>query len=165
MIFADLGDGSPIFVDANTLIYHFAPHPILGPPCHQLLQRIERQEILGFTSTHILSEVAHRLMTIEAGSLFGWSARVVQRLKEKPGAVQQLTNFRTAVEKIPALNIQILTIAPDTIVLATMISQQTGLLSNDALIAAIMRNHNLSNLASHDSDFDRVSGIIRYAPL
>jgi hypothetical protein len=33
MIFADLVAGDAVFVDANSFIYHFAPDPVLGPPC------------------------------------------------------------------------------------------------------------------------------------
>ena len=31
MTFADLVAGAHVFVDANLLIYHFSPHPVLGP--------------------------------------------------------------------------------------------------------------------------------------
>jgi predicted nucleic acid-binding protein len=48
MIFADLQRGDAVFLDANIFIYHFAPDPALGPPCNQLLQRIENQELTGF---------------------------------------------------------------------------------------------------------------------
>src|SRR5262249_22147527 len=44
------------------------------------------------------------------------------------------------------------------------LSRQFGLLMNDALIVAIMQDHGLIQLASHDADFDRVPGITRYAP-
>ena len=66
MIFADLGAGEPIFLDANPFVYHFVSDPLYGAACSQLLQRVEDQEIRGFTSTHVLTEMAHRIMTIEA---------------------------------------------------------------------------------------------------
>jgi predicted nucleic acid-binding protein len=47
---------------------------------------------------------------------------------------------------------------------AAAVSQQTGLLSNDSLIVAVMQANGLTNLASHDADFDRVPGITRYGP-
>jgi predicted nucleic acid-binding protein len=47
---------------------------------------------------------------------------------------------------------------------AAEISQQHGLLTNDALLVAVMREHGLTNLASQDADFDRVPGLIRHAP-
>src|SRR5208282_401841 len=72
MTFADLVAGDALFVDANILTYHFQPHPVWGPACSQLLQRIENRELTGFTSTHVLSDLSHRLMTIEASVLFGW---------------------------------------------------------------------------------------------
>ena len=48
---------------------------------------------------------------------------------------------------------------------AACLSQQTGLLSNDALLIAVMQANGLTNLASHDSDFDRVPGLTRYTPV
>ena len=45
-----------------------------------------------------------------------------------------------------------------------VLCQQFDLLTNDALIVAVMQHHGLTNTASHDADFDRVPGITRYAP-
>jgi predicted nucleic acid-binding protein len=70
MIFTDLPAGASVFLDANTLLYHFTAEPNFGAPCTDLVERIERQELTGFTSTHVVSEMAHRLMTIEASLRF-----------------------------------------------------------------------------------------------
>jgi predicted nucleic acid-binding protein len=164
MTFADLVGGESIFLDANPLVYHFAPHPTLGPACTQLVERIEKQELVGYTSTHVLSEVAHHLMTLEAAALCGWTSKVVQHLKQQPTTIQKLTTFRQAVEKVPKIGIQVLTIPPDLVATAAALSQSHGLLSNDALLVAVMQAHGLTNLASHDDDFDRVPGLKRYAP-
>jgi len=130
MTFDDLPAGSSVFLDANTLVYPFAPEPVLGPPCAKLMRRIEDQQLVAFTATH----------------------------------VQQLTTFRQTVETILQSRIQVLTISCAWIVTAAALSQQTGLLSNDALIVAVMQNHGLVNLASNDADFDRVAGLTRYSP-
>jgi predicted nucleic acid-binding protein len=66
MIFTDLPAGEAVFLDANTLLYHFTADPKHGAACTDLVERIERQQLNGFTSTHVVSEVAHRLMTVEA---------------------------------------------------------------------------------------------------
>ena len=71
MTFAALVPGDAVFVDANIFVYHFAPDPVLQVPCGQFLQRIENQEIQGFTSTHVLAEAAHRLLTLEARTRLG----------------------------------------------------------------------------------------------
>jgi len=164
MIFTDLAAGDSIFLDANTLVYHFGPHRVFGPACNQLIQRIENQEVVGFTSTPVLSELAHRLMTFEASVLFAWPSKIVDRLKQNPAALRQLSKFRHAVTKVPQLGIRILTIPASLVEAAAAISQQTGLLSNDALIVAVMQANGLTKLASHDADFDRVPGLTRYAP-
>lgn len=139
MIFADLATGDSVFVDANTLIYHFGPHPTFGTACRQLLQRIENQDLLGFSSTHTLGEVAHQLMIAEALTLPGWSvSKVKRRLRQQPTALQTLTHFRTAVEIILQSRLRVLTIAPNLLGTAAIISQQCGLLTNDALTVALM---------------------------
>ena len=33
MILADLAIGQSVFLDANVLVYHFAPDPVFGPHC------------------------------------------------------------------------------------------------------------------------------------
>src|SRR5690242_12620371 len=101
MTFADLLAGDAVFVDANSLIYHFGPDPVLGPPCGQLLRRIENQELSGFTSVHLLAEVAHKLMTIEASAVLGWPlAGMANRLRRHPAEVQKLTAYRLALDQI-----------------------------------------------------------------
>ncbi len=162
MTFADLVKGDSVFIDANVLIYYFVPHPQFGPACHQLVQQIENQYILGFTSTHILTEVAHRLMTLEAATLSGWSSgQVTRRLRQQPATIHNLGGFRVAIESIFSSRIQILGIPATMILSAVVLSQQIGLLSNDALIVAVMQANGLTKLASHDADFDRVSGLTR----
>lgn len=165
MTFTEIPAGASVFLDANVLIYHFAPDPVLGPACSNLLNRIRHQEIEGFTATHVLSETAYRLMAIEAIQVYDWPAPgIAQRLRKHPAEVRKLTAFRRAIQEIHRYGIRILTIPSDRIYEAAALSQQTGLLSNDALIVAMMQDHGLVNLASHDTDFDRVSGITRYAP-
>ena len=164
MTFADLPANATVFVDANTLVYHFQPHPVLGPICTALVKRIELQELTGFTSTHVLGEVAHRLMTMEASITYGWPSKFVDRLKQNPSAVQKLANFRQAIQQVPKLGFSVLTIPATLMDVAAGISQQTGLLTNDALVAAVMQANGLTNLASSDADFDRVPGLTRYSP-
>jgi predicted nucleic acid-binding protein len=66
MNFASILAGATVFLDANTLVYHFSAHPTYGPPSATLLDRIEKLDCQGATSTHLLSEMMHKLMTIEA---------------------------------------------------------------------------------------------------
>ncbi len=165
MTFADIPDGASVFLDANCLVYHFAADQRFGPPCTNLVKRIERKEILAFSSTHVVCDVAHRLMTIEAILAFGWPVEgIAQRLRRHHAEIPKLTRFREAVADVPLLGIQVLPVAWPQLSAATAISRQHELLSGDALIAAMMEHHGLTSLASQDADFDRVPWITRYAP-
>ena len=71
MTCADLPAGATVFLDASVFIHHFEPNAVFGPASTEFLERIENQEVNGVTTTHIVREVAHRLMTIEAMQAFG----------------------------------------------------------------------------------------------
>lgn len=163
MTYVDLPAGATVFVDATVFIHHFEPNALYGPAATQFLERIENQEINGVTATHFVSEVAHRLMTIEAMQAFNWNAAgIAQRLRNNPTVVQALTRYRRAIQEIPHFGIRILSIDSTWSDAAADVSQQTGLLHNDALGVAVMRVQGLVSLASADPDFDRVPGITRY---
>ena len=166
MTFADLGAGERIFLDANLFVYHFVADPLYGAACSQFLQRVENQEIRGLTSTHILTEMAHRIMTVEAIGACAWPvAGIARRLRQHPALVQQLAGFHQAVERVLQSRIQVLTIPVPLVAAGTMLSRQMGLLSNDALIVAVMQANGLSKLASSDQDFDRIPWLTRYEPI
>ena len=135
-------------------------------------------------------------MTLEVIKLKGWpQTRVAARLRKQHREIPALSLYRQAIASIPLLGIGVLPITHPEVETATQLSQQYELLTGDALIVAVMRQHGLSrtsnilsqkcrtfrvfshtplkellsfyltNLASADDDFDRVPGITRYAPL
>ena len=165
MTFADIPAGASVFLDANTFVYHFTPHPVFKAECGSLFLRIVRKEISAFASLDVLSDVAHRVMTMEAIAKFSWPATgIAQRLRKHPHAIQSLSRFRRAIDAVPKFGIQILVPPPTIVSMAAAVSQQHGLLSGDALIVASMQHFGISSIASHDDDFDRVPGLLRYSP-
>jgi predicted nucleic acid-binding protein len=156
-----------VFIDANIFVYHFTPDPKLGPECQLLFDRITKyQALFAYTSTHVLSEVAHQLMIMEATTRLGWPlAGITHRLQRQPAEVQKLTRFRQAIDDIPRLGVEVLSVDRHLMPLAASLSQLHGLLTNDAVTLACMQDQSIVHIASHDSDFDRVPGIIRYAPI
>ncbi len=166
MTFDQIPAAAAVFLDANTLVYHFTNHPTFGRPCTQLLKRIEHQQHVGSVSTHVLSEMAHRLMTLEALDRFGWQpAGIATRLRKHHIEIPRLTLHVQAVAQIPLLGIQTVAITPPLVEAATLVSRQHELLMGDALVVAVMQSQGLSHLASNDADFDRVPGLTRYEPI
>ena len=165
MIFGDLQAGDAVFVDANTLIYHFTNHPRYGAACTALIERIELQEVQGFISVDCLADMSHRLMTIEAMGRCGWPATgLAARPKKHHKEIPNLGLYQQAAAQVSQLGFQVLPISESVVLAATANCRQFELLTGDALIVALMRHHGLTKLASADDDFDRVSGITRYAP-
>lgn len=166
MIFADIPSRTSVFIDANTFVYHFMPHPVLRPACSALLARVAQRDVLGLASTHVLNDVAHRLMTTEAVAKFGWPvAGIAQRLRKHPREIMGLSLFQRAIDDVHRIGVQILVPPASINTAGAATSQQYGLLSGDALIVAIMQQFGLASIASHDADFDRVPWITRYGPV
>src|SRR6266852_4549278 len=160
MTFEDIAASQAVFLDANTFLYYFTAHFRYGSDCQKLIVRIEKEDIAGFTSAHVLTEVVHRLMTIEACQRFGWPSKgIARRLRHQPAEVQQLTRSRQAIDEITLIGIDVLPVANAQVSLAPDVSRQTGLLCGDAMVLAIMQANGIANLASGDRDFDRVAGI------
>jgi predicted nucleic acid-binding protein len=85
-------------------------------------------------------------------------------LKGHLNEIQRLTHFRQAMDDLCISPLQVLTISASMVPTIAAVSQQIGLLTNDAAVVAVMQAHGLSKIASNDDDFDRVSGLVRYAP-
>src|SRR5947209_11239496 len=109
MTFDAIAAGLATFVDANVLLYYFTANPRYGAACKKLIDRIDNKEISGFTSAHVLAEVVHRLMTIEACQRFDWPAKgIARRLRKNPTEVQQLARSRQAVDEITLISFDVL---------------------------------------------------------
>jgi predicted nucleic acid-binding protein len=104
------------------------------------------------------------MMIIEAANLPGWGAsNIRRRLQRQPQLIGGLVLFQNAVQTIVSSKVVVLSPAPQSVLDATTVSQQVGMLSNDALTVALRRQQGFVNIASDDGDFDRVPGITRYA--
>ena len=166
MILADIPADETVFVDANTLVYHFAADSQFGAACTDFMRRCQAGEVRAFCSTQVVSDLAHRLMTIEAILAFQWPiAGIAQRLRRSHADIPKLTRYRQVIEQLPQSNLRVLPVAWPLVLKATAASQKYELLCGDALIVAIMEDAALTRLASNDADFDRVPWLIRYQPV
>ncbi len=166
MKFTEIPDGASVFVDANTFVYHFISEPVFGAAATAFLGRLESKEIKGHTTPHILAEASHRLMTLEACSVFGWPYKgIASRLRRNRQDIARLTRFRQAIAEIERLGLETIEVNAADVLHAAEISQRFGLLTNDAVAVAVMQRRGLRNLASNDEDFDRLPGITRFTPV
>jgi hypothetical protein len=130
MTLASLPAGTTAFVDANILVYHVGAHATFGQECTTFLKRFELGDLQAVTTTHIMSEVAHKAMLLDASQTFGWPlAGTLKRPQSNPQLISQLTSFRPALQQIRQVGIQVLTVDPDLNDAAAAVCQQFSLLS------------------------------------
>ncbi len=134
MTLDQIAPGSRVFIDSTIFIYHFTG---ASADCRRFLERCERGDLKGITSTVVLAEVAHRLMMIEAvaGGLLS-SGNVARKLRAKPGLVTSLETYTEQVERIPLMGVAILPLDMKCLLHSHDVRKKQGLLVNDSLVAA-----------------------------
>jgi predicted nucleic acid-binding protein len=161
----DLPDGSACFIDANVFYYHFVETPSLSDPCTSVLERVADGRLLAHTSIHVLAEAVHKLMLAEAAAKFGLNrAGLVNWLQHHRQRILELSEFPQKVDELIGMGLPIVPWDLATLREAANISVRTGLLTNDAIVVALMRRHGLSHLMTNDDDFDGVPGITVWKP-
>jgi predicted nucleic acid-binding protein len=158
----EVPSGERVFVDANVFIYHFTR---LSSECRAFLARCESGEVQAFTGAHILLEVLHRLMMLEAlhkGLIVG--GQPARKLKEHPEIVRNLHDYNQSVRQIPRMGVRIRALTPALITASEAIRAQYGILTNDSVSVAVMRKLGLTHLVSHDSDLRNLAELVVYQP-
>ena len=162
MTFDELPDGEAIFLDANIFVYHFLG---LSQQCKHLLKRCREGLLQGKTASFILAETVHRLMVAEAvEQKLVTSKNALKKLRERPELVQQLRKHAESVHTIRAMNIESIALTTAAVEASAAVRQQYGLLTNDSILVAVMKELGLTRVATLDKDFDRVKELQVYQP-
>ncbi|MBI4662284.1 MAG: type II toxin-antitoxin system VapC family toxin [Verrucomicrobia bacterium] len=159
---ANIPNGSNVFIDANIFVYALSGQ---SPQCSHLLERCGREEITGITLFEIVNEAAHRFMLAEAyGDGHIKSINDVRGLRSKFSVISSLTEYWRNTERILSLNLLLLATEESILKDAQKERPVAFLLTNDSMVVACMRQYGISQIATADGDFARVSGITVYSP-
>lgn len=162
MSLKDIPQGADIFIDANIFIYHFTGN---SAECSDVLARCETGEFNGVTSATVVAEVMHRLMLAEASlKKLAKAPQILKKLSERPKIVCRLADYFIAVQAIFEMGIKVYPLTPELILNSQAIRSRYGLMVNDSLIAATMREEGIEALATNDVGFSRVEWIKVYRP-
>lgn len=165
MLLADITNDTRVFIDSNIFIYHFSNFEPFAASCLKLFQRIEDGDISGYTSTVVLAEVLHRLMVIEAAKKFDIQPKnVVRYLKENPNKISSLTDHPKSLDFIERIGVTILPVNAHDLKVSIDLKKEFGLLTIDAINVSVIKNNDLTALASNDGDYDRVKFLTQYRP-
>lgn len=158
----DIAVGTEVFIDANIFIYHFTGG---SEECTNLLIRCEEGELNGCTSMNIMLEVMHRLMMVEAVQKRLLNPpNLIRKLQEKPEKIKMLNEYYLNASAIMDMGIRIYPLFPEILHSSQLMRSRYGLLINDSVIAALMKEEGIQNLASNDDTFSRLDWIKLYKP-
>jgi len=162
----DFTGDEPIFIDANIFLYNSLKTPEFVKSCENFLRRIESGGINGVTSILVLNEVWFKPIVTGVVREYKVDPRKVAKfIKGNPKVLETFDRQRDIINGIEELpNLEIVDIPKDVLSPAKSYSKDYLLLTNDALHLAVMKQNNITNLASNDSDFERVDWINLYKP-
>lgn len=149
----------------NIFYYHYVEAPPFSEPCTTFLERAAAGDIEIYTSLHVLAEAIHKVMIAEAEQTFGRSrAGLVNWLRHDQGRIAELDAFRQAAADLAATGLRLLPADLTDLIEASRLSARLGLLTNDAMVLALMGRHSLTNLVTNDDDFDGHPGLSIWKP-
>ncbi len=160
----ELPAGERIFIDANIFHLYLRGPENLKKECKEFLQRVETGEIIGYTSPLVLDELAYKLLL----------KIVEERCKRNPLEVIRentliisscASDLENGIFTILGIeNLEIVNVTREHVEIMIDAMQKYFLLPRDAMHIAVMRTLGCRNIASIDSDFDRVPKVIRWIP-
>lgn len=158
----DLPDGATVYLDANIFVYDFTGQ---SAECATLLLRAKTGDMEAVTGAQVITETVHRLMALEAVQRGLITAgNPARKLRQHPEVIKQLTAYWQAVEKLRTFRLRIFPLTMADVRRTQAIRDMYGLLTMDSTIIAMMHRRGVTNLATLDADFKRVSGITVYMP-
>jgi len=153
------------FVDANILVYASIEFVPLTARCRAFLERVAAGEVVAFTSAGAVADALFKIMVIEVTRRFvPPGAKALAYLQRHPDLITQLSHHPAAVEGLAKLPLKLLSVDWETIRAGARISSQHRLLTNDAMIVALMQRHQLTHLVTNDDDFDSIPGLTVWKP-
>ncbi len=157
-----LPSGTRCLVDANILIYHLNG---TSADCRDFLLRIANGEVQAFLTTTIVAEALHRQMLIEAvASGVVTRSKVLQKLKKQPELVGSLVKHSEQISSLLRLPFTILPIEASDISRSHQHRKRYFLFVNDSINLACSLRHRIKNIATHDTDFQRIANLKVWSP-
>lgn len=150
-----------IFIDANIFIYFFRLHPEYSNVCQPFFSNMVSGKFKGFTTTFVIEKVAYILLIRSIADDF--NNHPIEIIRENPEVVRKYTDkLHKAISVIFSMDNLTIRDTPAELLYSMIDGMQYGLLTWDALYLGVMEQNNIQNIASFDSDFDRVDHIVRW---
>jgi predicted nucleic acid-binding protein len=142
--------------------YHFTG---ASQQCSRLLGRAASAEVELWTGAHLIAEVMHRLLVLEAqerGLVSGGNP--ARKLKAQPDHVKSLTRYQVQADLAMQWLTRVVPLRSEVLEMSGPVRASHGLLANDSLTIAMMEADAVRCLVTADRDFGRLASIEVYSP-
>jgi len=154
--------GEKVFTDSNILTYPLLNDPIHGKKCKEFIWRVENREFEGSISPIIVSETLFNVIKADIVKDYRIKTKeVVSFLKVNPKVISKI-DLGKASDLFRIFNI--LPISELEVEECYKAIKDYALRTNDAFHVATMKRYGITNIATNDSDFERVNGIKVWKP-
>ncbi|MFA7689676.1 MAG: PIN domain-containing protein [Methanofastidiosum sp.] len=152
-----------IFLDSNIFIYSITTTGNFKS-CNLLLNKIKSGEITGYINPIVISEVYHKLLILNVSREYETPIHnSIKIIKNNSDVLKKIKGPMNAVLEISKIeNIKVLDI--NEIILESSYLFLDILLINDAIHAATCKYNGIENIATNDSDLERVDFLKVWKP-
>jgi predicted nucleic acid-binding protein len=157
----DITNGSTVFIDTNVFIYARRGQSV---QCRQLLSRCSARAVNGVISGLVIVEFCHRRMMQEAQASGRAASNPAKALAQKPDIVRQLSVYADDVRALLGGELTISEAEKTDFAVALELQRQFGLLTIDSVNLAVARRLGINEIATADSNFDHIQGLIVSKP-
>jgi predicted nucleic acid-binding protein len=154
-------NGSDVLIDSNIFVYGLTANSI---HCRAFLERCSREDLTGVAVFESVNDATHQFMKGEAVQKGLCARKAMEYLSAHPEKVQTLSDYWVNTQRILALNILFVPLEEQILTRAQIERVNAGVLTNDSVIVAAMRQYGISLIATNDQQFGSVAGITVYSP-
>lgn len=139
--------------------------PPFSERCLTLIDRVLARKISLAASMPVLSDALHKVMMAEVAVITQRDRPgLVGYLRKHPEIIAQLKQYPRAMDRLKGIPMSVLPIDVELLHAGASLATRLGLLTNDAVIVALMQREGLTHLVTNDDDFDQVPGITIWKP-
>jgi predicted nucleic acid-binding protein len=169
LLLTDFGGDERIFIDANIFIYNALDDPIYADSSSDFLRKVETNKIKAVITPHLLDEVLFKILVAEASQhLEKFTLPNLKKEMKKSSfssmvykPVREYNNYLT---ELTYSGLKILIVDAGVIEKSIDLGSLYGLLTTDAIHLSTIMQYGINNIASNDSDFERVQSLNLYKP-
>lgn len=158
-----------IFIDANIFIYNALDDPLYAESCTGFLRNVEADKIKGVITPHVMDEVLFKILIAEVSQHI--EKFTLSNLKKEmksssfsSKAYKPVKEYSDYLTELTYGGLEILAVDRGLVEKSIDLGLRYGLLTTDAIHLSTMKQYGITNIATNDSDFERVKSITIYKP-